>query len=189
MTPKLGDYGVSTSGGKGGWIIRLGTFSRYNHAAVVVAVDPLTIVEAMGEGARQRVARADEFTWSRCDLTDGQRERIAAAAVECVGLPYDYRDIAAFVGRFFGRKTRLFPSRDHGDSKLICSELVAWSYRKGPHEAAQPKVAAGDVSPGDLGKHIVDCVHPHPGDTHHLPESWCAECAPGEAADEKLLPP
>lgn len=177
--PQLGDFGVSTSGGRGAWLIRLGTFSRYNHACVVVGVEPLQIVEAMGEGARQRACGVDEFTWSRCQLTDGQRADIAAGARECIGLPYDYRDIAGFVLRFFGRRTRLFPSTDHGNSHLICSELVAWTYREGGHEAAIQSVAAGDVSPGDLGKHIVDCVHPAPATTHAPPMSYCAACQVG----------
>jgi hypothetical protein len=179
VTPLLGDYGVQSGGGRGAWLIRLGTFSRWNHAAVVVQVDPLRIVEAMGSGARERDCGVDEFTWSRCQLTDGQRSDIAVGARECIGLPYDYRDIVGFVSRFFGRKTRLWPSHDHGNDRLICSELVAWCYREGGHEAAIQSVAAGDVSPGDLGQHIVHCVHPAPSTTHAPPMSYCAACQVG----------
>lgn len=37
--PRLGQFGVQRIGGFFPWLIRLGTFSRYNHAAVVVG-DP-----------------------------------------------------------------------------------------------------------------------------------------------------
>jgi len=46
-------------------------------------------------------------------------------------------------------------SDDHPDSKLICSELVAWSYREAGVDLF-PGVAPGDVSPGDLAEYLVE---------------------------------
>lgn len=152
--PQLGDYGLQSGGGWGGWLIRLGTFSRYGHAAVIVSTDPLEIVEATPGGARRRPVTPDEFVWSHCPLTDAQRLRIAAEAVACIGYPYDFGDIAGFVARFFGAKVR-GRSSDHADNRLICSELVAWCYRVAGHEVANSQVAPGDVSPGDLADHIT----------------------------------
>lgn len=156
MFPRLGDFGLQSGGGRGGYLIRLGTFSRYGHAAVVVSTDPLQIVEATPGAARRRTCAPDEFVWSRCGLTTAQREVIAAEAIACIGLPYGWNDIAEFVFRFLGAKTRIFPSRDHPDNRLICSELVAYAYRQAGHEVAPtPDTAVGDVAPGDLAEHIV----------------------------------
>lgn len=155
MTVQLGDFGLQPGGGLAGWMVRLGTFSRYGHAAVVVNTSPLEIVEAAGAGARRRPADVSEFVWSRCPLTLEQRTDIADEAIRCIGLPYDYRDIAGFVLRFLGARIR-GRSGDHADSRLICSELVAWCYRVAGHEVApSPDVAPGDVSPGDLADHLT----------------------------------
>jgi uncharacterized protein YycO len=153
--PQLGDFGLQPGGGLVGWMVRLGTFSRYGHSAVVVNTAPLEIVEAAGHGARRRGCRPDEFLWSRCPLTAEQRATVAAEAVACIGLPYDYGDIAGFVLRFFGAKIR-GQSSDHADTRLICSELCVWAYRVAGHEIApSPQIAPGDVSPGDLAQHIT----------------------------------
>lgn len=153
--PQLGDFGLSSGGGWGGWLIRLGTFSRWAHSSVVIGTDPLEIVEATPGGARQRLATPDEFVWSRCGLTTIQRQRIAAEAIACIGYPYDVKDIAGFVLRFFGATLR-GKSGDHADDRLICSELVTWCYRVAGHEVApSAQIAPGDVSPGDLADHIT----------------------------------
>ncbi len=153
--PQLGDFGVQSGGGWGGWLIRLGTFSRYGHACIVVSVDPLQIVEATPGGARRRGCRPDEFVWSRCPLTVAQRGVVRDEARKCIGLPYDWRDIAKFFPRFFGAKIRGH-SGDHADSRLICSELVAWCYRVAGHDVASTReTAPGDVSPGDLADHVT----------------------------------
>lgn len=155
MTVQLGDFGLSHGGGLAGWLVRLGTFSRYGHACVVVNTAPLEIVEAAGHGARRRGCDPGEFVWSRCPLTLGQRTDIADEAVRCIGLPYGWGDIALFVVRFFGAKIRQH-SADHADQRLVCSELVAWCYRHAGHEVApSPDIAVGDVSPGDLSDHII----------------------------------
>lgn len=163
VVPRIGDFGLARGGGVTGWLVRLGTFSRYGHAAVVARIDPtrtganVEIVEAARAGARRRWIDPDagEFIWSRCPLTTEQRVRIALEADRCVSLPYDYRDIAAFVLRFFGAKIR-GRSADHPDGRLICSELCVWTYRVAGHEIApSPDVAPGDVSPGDLADHIT----------------------------------
>lgn len=175
MRPRAGDFGVQPFD-LAAWrrnrsnrvqaAICVGTLSRYWHACVIVAVAAgpgvpalaprrVEIVEAAQGGARTRWVNEDEFVWSRCDLTDEQRGRIVAEALACLGLPYDWRDIARFLLRFFGSTIR-GRSGDHPDDRLICSELVAWCYRQAGHEAApSADIAPGDVSPGDLADHIT----------------------------------
>jgi uncharacterized protein YycO len=138
------------------WLVRLGTFSRYGHAAVCTeASDGLavTVVEAYPGGARARQARADEFVWSSLVLSEGQRRQIVEAAVGCLGLPYDWWDIARFLLRY--RRGRLFGvTPDYADRRLICSELVVWCYRQAEVDLA-PGRAPGAVSPGDLADWIT----------------------------------
>lgn len=164
--PRPGDYGLTAGHGRAMWLVRLGTFSRYGHAAICVGVEQAPtgevrpiIVEASGDGARQRVVTdPGEFVWSarRIGLTGAQRTGIVEEAKACIGIPYDYWAILCFIGRVW--KSRLFktdPARP-GDDKLICSELVVWAYREGPGRTDAPGMdlapgkSPGDVSPGDL---------------------------------------
>jgi hypothetical protein len=165
--PEPGDWGIRPGGGWTGWLTMLGTFGRYGHACGVTGsvptIDPafpggwkIDIVEAMGGGARRRYARLDEFTWSRCNLTDDQRRGIVADYLECIGLPYDLPAYLGFIVRFWGAKWSN-QSDDHADDKVICSELVAWAQRRNGHEVARSsKIAPGDVSPNDLGQHMAE---------------------------------
>jgi hypothetical protein len=164
--PEPGDYGLAPGGSWPMWLVRLGTFSRYGHAAICESVevnqvspyepDIITIIEPMPGGCRRRAARPDEFTWSDLTLSDTQREQIVTAARRTIGLPYDWWAIACFVGRVWrSRLLRVNPARP-GDDKLICSELVAWAYRQAsPPVDLAPGKSPGDVSPGDLADVLV----------------------------------
>lgn len=154
--PQPGDFGVTAGSGWAMWFVRLGTFSRYGHAAVAVETDALggvTVIEAAGGGARRRRVAPGSFVWSAAALTAQQRHAIVEAATGCLGLPYDWADIIRFIPRFWGARLRK-RSPDHADDRLICSELVVWVYRQAGVDLA-PNVAAGDVSPGDLADWIT----------------------------------
>jgi hypothetical protein len=159
LMPRRSDFGVCRGRGWAEWMVRLGTFSRFGHAVVAVsdvhADGTIDIVEAMPHGARRRTVDPAGYVWSRCPLTDAQRDQIEVAAVDCIGLPYDLWAIWGFFWRFWGAKLRQ-QSADHADAKMICSELASWSYRRAGHEIAPAAtVACGDVSPGDLAQHIL----------------------------------
>lgn len=155
--PRPGDFGLTRGVGAAMLMVRFGTFSRYGHAAVCVGHDLYgqpVIIEAMPGGARRRSVGEGEFIWSNIPLSDYQRGVITRAAESTVGIPYDWRSIAGFVARFWKVKLWAGTSADHADDRLICSELVVWSYRQGGIDLA-PGVAAGDVSPGDLANYLV----------------------------------
>lgn len=160
--PKLGDFGLVPGRSAVMWLTRLGTFSRYGHAAVVVETRPsraeVDIMEAMPNGARRRTVdllAETDWVWSRCTLSDEQRAEIVAAALACTGYPYDWPSIFGFIVRFWGSKFTGQPA-DHADRKVICSELVCWAYRAAGHELGpKPGLPPGDVSPGDLADHIM----------------------------------
>lgn len=155
--PSKADFGLASGGGLAMKVVRFGTFSRYGHAAIVEQVHPsglVQIIEPMPQGCRRRTANPNEFCWSDVPLTPHQRDLIAAYAAECVGLPYDWLAIAAFLARFWGAKIT-GRSDDKADRRLICSELVVWAYRRSGVELC-PGKAPGAVSPGDLDQWLDD---------------------------------
>lgn len=142
------------------WAVRLGTFSRYGHAAEVVFADltpdvdlSVKIVEATPSGVRARWVHVSEFRWSTGGpldniLTPDIRAELAHRAYAQIGKGYDWPSIARFIPRFFYAKYRGF-SPDHPDRKLFCSELVVWNRREAGIDMF-PGIAPRDVSPGDL---------------------------------------
>lgn len=167
MSPDPGDFGLARGGGTAGYLVRLGTFSRYGHAVICVGQNhdgSVQIIEAAGRGARLRRVQPRDLVWSAFVMTSVQRQTIVKSAQQCIGIPYDYGDIAMFVTRSLGVKVQRLgralrlnqdvSTKDHPDDKLICSELVVWCYRQAGIDLALG-IAAGDVSPGDLADFIV----------------------------------
>ena len=152
------------------WLVRLGTFSRYGHAAEVVdtrqglpdapgSKPQVLIVEAAPGGVRQRWCALDEFRWSTGGPIDPDpvtRARLVARAYSVLNRGYDWPSIAEFIPRFFWSKFQ--GSKDHPDRRLFCSELVVWNRREEGIDMF-PGRAPGDISPGML----QDFCPPSPG--------------------------
>lgn len=156
--PRLGDFGLQAGAGWEMFLVRVGTLSRYGHACVAIGTPQdgaVQIVEAMPDGVRIRSSAVGEWTWGNVDLTDAQRVDIALTAAGEEGKAYDWGSIAGFVLRHFGMHLRGKRSRDHPDARLICSELVVWSYREAGVDLF-PGAAPGDLSPGDLATYLVE---------------------------------
>lgn len=163
--PQPGDFGIKPGGGTAMWWVRLGTFSRYGHAAEVIGTDfgktaagwldppRVRIVEAAPGGVRKAWVGIDEFRWSTGgplddQLTDEIRNNLVRRAVDQVGRDYDWPSIGKFLIRFFYAKYRGY-SPDHPDEKLFCSELIVWNRDlEGIHMF--PGKAPGDIAPGEL---------------------------------------
>ena len=152
--PRLGDYGCVKTNGFFGWLIRLGTFSRWNH--VVIYVGNREIVSADPRGIKKKpVTEYPRIAWNQHEeLDDNQRMQITNAALEAVGKPYDFFTIADLAFRILGLKVltagllgRL--ARNHG---YICSELVAECYRKGGLVVAKEDYLC---TPGDLAERLI----------------------------------
>jgi hypothetical protein len=153
------------------WLVRLGTFSRYGHAAEVVDVRSerpaapgsraeVLIVEAAPGGVRQRWVPVDEFRWSTGGpldeyLTDAIRADLVARAYSTLNRGYDWPSIIRLAPRFFNNRFRGW-SKDRPDRRLFCSELIAWNRREAAVKFARPALdmfptlAPRDVMPGDL---------------------------------------
>jgi hypothetical protein len=156
---KPGDFGISPGYGWPAYMIRLGTFSRYAHAAEVVDVDwnqenfPIQIVEAWQTGVRQRWVALDSFRWSSGGPLDAQltpeiRANLVRRARSQLHKGYDWPSVFHFIPRFFYAKFQGH-AWDRPDEKLFCSELVVWNRRE-EGIVMFPTTAPGDVSPGML---------------------------------------
>lgn len=153
--PRLGDYGVVRTNGFFGELIRVGTSSPDNHAVIYIGNNQL--VEATPKGVK--INSIDEYpliAWNQHeDLSDNQREAIAAHALSLVGKPYSFITIALIVTRILGAKVL-------SDNKLlvwaatkegyICSELVSECYFvAGVKLSTKPDY---EVVPGDLARRL-----------------------------------
>lgn len=145
-----GQFGVVRTNGIAGWVIRLGTRSQVNHAFVVVS-DHGAIVEAQPGGARiSHLSKYPDAILSHYDLTHGAQVRIANAALDLKGTPYNWLDIAAITLLSLGFRFRWLQNRAQSSKTLICSQLVDRAYTNaGLHLYADGR-PDGQVTPGDL---------------------------------------
>lgn len=154
--PKIGDYGCVKTNGFFGWLIRLGTMSRWNHCFIYVGND--IIVGADPTGVKMSsVKNYKDIAWNKHEkLTQKQREAIADYAMSTLGSPYGYFTIALLAFRILGLKVLanapFFVKLSKMDG-FICSELVAESYNKaGVHLVDKPDYI---VVPGDLAERLI----------------------------------
>ena len=153
-TPAMGDYGVIKTHGFFGWLIRLGTFSRWNHAVIYIGNGE--VVSADPSGVKiDPVTNWDNIAWNQHEeLDDNQRMMIVNAAREAVGQPYSFITILDIAFRILGLKilSEKILDRLARNTGYICSELVAECYRKGGLVIAKRDFLA---SPGDLAERLI----------------------------------
>lgn len=154
FTPTLGNYGVIKTHGFFGWLIRLGTFSRWNHAVIYIGNGE--VVSADPSGVKiDPVTNWNNIAWNQHEeLDDNQRMMIVNAAREAVGHSYSFITIADIAFRILGLKilseTILDKLARHNG--YICSELVAECYRKGGLVIAKQDFLC---TPGDLAERLI----------------------------------
>ena len=155
-SPRVGDYGVVKTNGWVGWLIRVGTVSRWNHAFVYVGDG--TIVEANPSGIEYSpVSKYENIAWNRHeDLSEDTRIAIANNARYLVGKAYSFLTIALIAFRILGVKSlanlRILQKFAEKEG-YICSELVAECYsQSGVDLCDQPDYR---VVPGDLAERLI----------------------------------
>lgn len=129
---------------------------------VAVAVDDLSIVEALGSGVVRRRLKAaypdGVFAIYRpTKLRFGERAAIAAAAERFVGDRYGWTKIAAHFLDYLLGGAQLFRRLCAIDRTPICSYLVARSYSAVGERFG---VAPGAAAPDDIWDHVTS----HPAD-------------------------
>lgn len=131
-----GDIVVAHSSGLIGWLIRVGTRSHWNHAAVVVAVHGPTaalieVVQAEGHGVQRstldRVAPHGSFAVVACP-TGVNRALVVEQALATVGDAYAFVVIASLIVNIFVPFFHLQLSKP---GALICSAVAALSLHAG----------------------------------------------------------
>lgn len=109
-----------------GYLIRLFTFSRYDHAFVYVGNGK--IVEAQPRGAiLSEISKynGDSMIWSQDSLTASQGNTIADKALSLRGIPYGFLDIVYLGLATIGFKFQWLLNKVEREDRLICSQLVA----------------------------------------------------------------
>ena len=155
--PRIGDYGVIKTNGWMGWLIRVGTASRWNHAFIYIGHGQ--IVEANPKGVEiSDVSKYDtvgEIAWNKHEkLTSAQRLKIITRAQDFVGSSYGFTQILIIAFRAIGLK--ILPTlRKVAENKesVICSQLVAWSYSVAGIKVSDKPHAF--TTPGDLAFRLI----------------------------------
>ncbi|MDX3260812.1 hypothetical protein PV336_16465 [Streptomyces sp. MI02-2A] len=154
--PPVGSFVVIRTGGLWAWLIRLGTFSRYNHAAIA-GRDGL-LVEADPSGARYN--HIENYPKSRYNahtaIPEATREQIWQNAVGLLGRKYGWLDIFALSLSFFGLRFGWIADRIKRQDRLICSQLVVLAYAQAGVYLFDDGRLAQDVTPGDLADLLID---------------------------------
>lgn len=168
-TPQLGDIGIVTIRGTGGWLIGLGERlagggrnAAWRHAFVVTepgATAALTrIVEAEPGGAREASLAAysgGPVLWLRCPAA--RRERVAAAATGMLGTKYSWLDYAAVALHHWGIDAGWLERYIGAEGHEMCSAFADEAARRGGWNLfgalavpPSPEVWEGAVMPADL---------------------------------------
>ena len=114
------------------YITRLGTWSKYSHAELVI--DGICYSSSARDGGvRSKVIDLSSGHWDVFDLTDNKQKKAKALAwfVEHHGNPYDYRNIVRYVLPFIG----------HNKNHWVCYEAVGAALGiKRPHMLTAEKL-------------------------------------------------
>ena len=170
--PQPGDFGVVATSRNAPWLdrvaaraIRFDTESPVNHA--FIAVDDEVVVEAWPGGARYNlVSSYPDAIWSCLELDARQRDAIALAAVDLLGIGYGWLDLIA-VGiaqkrwspalreRWLDGQAPWWVWHVADSTRLICSQLVDLCYYAGGKHLFRDKRLPGLVAPSDLYQIIL----------------------------------
>ena len=154
--PRIGDYGVVKTNGWLGWIIRVGTVSRWNHAFIYIGNGQ--IVEANPQGVEVVSLHYDRIAWNNHEeITDEQREAIVKCSLSHVGRGYSFLTIALIILRILGMKVLAnskFLLKVAEKDGYICSELVSECYM-GAGINLLPNKPDYTTVPGDLAERLI----------------------------------
>lgn len=154
-TPRQGDIGLSTIGGRTGALVNIGQAvirdsSRFTHAFVHVGNDE--VVEAMPGGALLSPASKypDAFYFSPKMLTEYQRDKLGFYGRKLVGTPYSFLDYLSLSLAHYKLRPKWLKNYVHSTKHMICSQLVDEIYFLTNVHLFNDGRIPGDVTPGDL---------------------------------------
>lgn len=163
VTQPAGMAFVLRSGGTLGWLIRLLTRSRVNHAGICLGTR--MTVEAQAAGAVSKTEQPSgtkviygTVLYHRIEaVAPGRSKQVAEAASHLLGAKYNYLDLLALAYASLKKDPTEPPDKPNwwqrivmDDHRLICSQLVDLAYnRAGVHLFTDGRLP-GQVTPGDL---------------------------------------
>jgi uncharacterized protein YycO len=122
------------------WAIRVGSWSRWSHVAIVDGDSVIEAVALKGVTRTSLDARLrQDPSWAVSELPCNDAAAVIAAAAGQIGKPYDY---TAVLGLGLHRDWQQ-------DDSWFCSELAAWSFQEGGSPLFRAH-AARRVTPQDL---------------------------------------
>lgn len=132
--PNLGDYFVVRTTGIAARLIQLGTWSKWNHAGIYIGNGQ--VVEARPTGVSiSPLSKYDnnEIIWNTGhdgSLTTTERKKLVEFALTFVGDGYGVWSIISLGFKCFTFGIPLIPADWLAirEKRVICSQLVAWSY-------------------------------------------------------------
>ena len=129
--PQLGDYGVVQTSGFIGWLIQLGTLTKYNHAFIYVGDDQIIEATPRRGVILSPVSKYENIAWNQHEAkTDAQRDQIVKYALKHLGNRYSFLDYFAIILRILRFEAPYWLTAHLANtSAVICSELVARVYR------------------------------------------------------------
>lgn len=148
---------VTKTGGWFAWAIRKVTHSPVNHAGVYIGHGFL--VEAQPGGARiTKITKYPSAIWSIPPISVHTQLAIIHAALDLVGTPYNFFDIAAqaIVRVFHWKAPKWALKRISDPSRLQCAQLVDVAYVEAGETLFIDGRPAGLVAPADLYQLIKD---------------------------------
>lgn len=146
-----GNFMVTPTNGFVAWVIRWCTHSTVNHAAIYIGGGQ--IVEAQAKGAViSPVKNYPNAIWSDFTFQPGVESRLYQAAMDVVGTPYNFLDIAAqALVRIFHWKAPKWALRRVSDPRsLQCAQLVDVVYQRAGITLFPDGRPNGLVAPSDL---------------------------------------
>jgi len=154
--PRIGDYGCVKTNGFFGWLIRLGTFSRWNHCFIYVGDGE--IIGADPQGVKKSpLSNYTNVAWNQHEeLTDKQRDAIFFYTHQALGKPYNFFTIADLALRILGLKilaNTWLAKKLATTQGYICSELVSEVYKKAGVDLCHKEDYL--VVPGDLAERLI----------------------------------
>lgn len=128
--PQPGDYGVVATKGIIGFLIQLGTLTKFNHAFIYIGDGK--IIEANPGGVSiSDVSKYTNIVWNKNEYkTDEQRQALVQQAKTHLGHSYSFLAIVAITLEIFKiNRPAWMIKRLSSSGDDICSQLVAQDYR------------------------------------------------------------
>ncbi len=138
-----------------GYLIRLATWSRYDHSFVYLGKGLIMESQAKGAAlARLSKYEGDVIIWGADHLTADQRKGIITKALSLKGIPYGFLDIVYLGLATIGFRFNWLLRKVEREDRLICSQLVALSGEAAGVDAwLCGKTSACLVTPANLATH------------------------------------